>query len=239
MRAIYFPCKNQALGSRVELSGESYGRLTRTVRIKPGETLLLLDGEGGVLKGEVLLCASKSIQIKICEICHKKTTHRNALYLCLPKREALYLCLKQAVELGIMDITIVLSEYSQRYPLNHHRIKNIFISAIEQSNNPFLPVLRGPLKFNEFVESIKKKNMTIFSSRPQNQSYSLPQENISFFGPKEEDICFFIGSEGGLTIQEEERLAGHHIIHLPTHLLRTPTALSSAYGYLLGLQKNC
>jgi 16S rRNA (uracil1498-N3)-methyltransferase len=110
-------------------------------------------------------------------------------------------------------------EWSDRY-------QKILISALEQSNNPYLPEIHLLSSLKEIPFS-QYENLYTFS--PQENKYSAKQFSI-------EKSLILIGPEGGFSTEEEGYLVEKNslLIKLPLPILRAKTATILAVGFLLG-----
>src|SRR5690606_39103516 len=86
------------------------------------------------------------------------------LALGMPKRDALELCLKEATELGFRKIFLIRSDYSQMKAPEMERMEKLLVSALEQSNAPFLPLIEESrwedLPFGEYESGLLLDSQT-------------------------------------------------------------------------------
>lgn len=212
----------------INVDGDNAHHLIKVVRIKNGEEVLLLNGNGLRAKSTVLSVEKKSLTLKIKSFETLKPNLLIDLAIGLPKKDAFEDILKSAVELGIQNIFPLKTKFSQIKELNLDRAQKIFENAMIQSNNPFTCKLQPiqtlsdlPTHYDETI---------YFSNREDNFKKVGPVGPIKFL--------FFIGPEGGFS-QEEEDLIKHRfknlkIITLPTYILRSPTAVSVGVGNIIG-----
>lgn len=131
------------------------------------------------------------------------------------------------MELGISKIILFKSEYSQRQNLNKERIRRALISALEQSNSTFFPEVNFEvITFNQLLNSLKECKQVVCFSLSFNDKGKY----------QERDVSFIVGPEGGLSKKEEESLRENEAIlfkKIDTNIMKTPTAISCGFGYLL------
>ena len=153
---------------------------------------------------------------------------RLCIALGIPKKEALELCLKQAVELGFSKIFLIRAAYSQIKLPEADRLKSLLISALEQSNAPFLPRLINStweeLPFDHFDEVV-----LLDSQSKRTDSGLKTGKNLN--------RLLVVGPEGGFSPLELEKL--HHlqnasVVQLPCPILRSHTALAAGAGLIMG-----
>lgn len=204
------------------ITEESLHHLVNVVRVQSGEELLLLNGQGLKVKTKIETIAKRAMSLKYID--SELINERPVLNLVLgmPKREALELCLKEAVELGFGKIFLLKSEYSQMKFPEPDRIKSLLISALEQSNALFLPIVEKSdwqhIPYSDYAEVIWMDS----------QEKLRPLEKRSTG-----KILLVVGPEGGFSLEERKmlnNLTNIRILRLPTPILRTPTALAAGAG---------
>lgn len=209
------------------LREEDLHHLVNVVRIEKDEALLLLNGKGLMIETKIMTISKRELVLK--RISHQlsERTYAFDLALGMPKREALELCLKEATELGLRNIYLIKSDFSQmRFPEND-RMEKILVSALEQSNAPFLPQIIcaewNTLPWNQYQRLLlldsQTKKLTLKSS------FKNHGEQLLIVGP-----------EGGFSEQEKvylHSLSNIEIVNLPTPILRSPTAVATGAGILI------
>jgi len=126
--------------------------------------------------------------------------------------------LEKATEIGIDEITPILSQRSERKKINIDRCERILISSIKQSLKFHLPKLNDPISYNDFIKQKINGNKFIahcLETKKEKLSNSINK------------ICtILIGPEGDFT-EEEINLAkdhGYKPLSLGSSRLRTETA---------------
>ncbi len=218
--------KNLLLQENYQIKGESAHHLVNVVRIEAGEEILLLNGRGLKVKTKVSSLSKKEVNLEKLEHSEAPERFHMDLALGVPKKEALELSLKQAVELGFRKIFLVRSQYSQTRLPEADRIESLLISALEQSNSAYLP-------------EIISASWSEIPAQDYAQIVMMDSQNET--GPKKAStgspILLIVGPEGGFS--PEESLFLHKwpqtkILNLPTPILRTPTAVATGAGIILG-----
>lgn len=224
MRALYL--EKLPSGDHCELQGDVLHHLTQVVRIKADDELLLLDGKGNKIFGKVEAVSKKTLMLAIT---HRETLTQESTYdlaLVVPKKDALELCLKEATELGFATIYLVRGDYSQMKIPDHDRIKNLLVSALEQSNSAFLPQIQevslSGISWNEYQKVLWLDSQSSISE----------ESSVTGSG---KDILL-VGPEAGFSPDERSYLLevkNLERVHLPTPIMRTPTAVAAGAGLLL------
>ena len=154
MRAIYLS-ENLIVGEAINIDGDKAHHFYNVLRLRVGDKILVLSGAGVSSIAEIEAISKRFVSIK----CLEQETHETPklqidLGISKLKKDAMDSVLKAACELGIMNIHILDSEYSQNYPLKPSRLEKLLISGLEQSNNPFMPnIYEGKIfdiNFNEY-----------------------------------------------------------------------------------------
>ncbi len=226
MRAYYTSKLAQwELGKDYRLDDEQVRHLIKVVRIKPGEDLLLLDGAGTQALSQVQSVGRSEVIIQLKTQQKTKQNFELTLAIGLTKKEAFDEIVRNCVELGITRIIPLQSNYSQHYPLNKERLHRIALNALKQSNNLYLPEILPPQKLTELS----------FDTYQECFYCSLVSEVVSLEVPQWRSTLLVIGPEGGFADQEDQFLAQVcHPLRFEGPILRAPTAISVAYGYLRG-----
>ena len=228
MRAVFFRFENINKGETLSIVGDSAKHL-QVVRIKLSEELMVLNGKGVKAYTEVLTLSKHQIDLKVVQVEHAIAQHPIHLAIANPKKEAFEDILKMAVELGVCSIYPLSSEYSQYEYAPSERVERILESALIQSNNSFLPKIHNQTHLKYFLDS---NNMPLYFFNSiegnSNKCRKIVGEKIILIGP-----------EGGFSPKEIEQITNNgdvFSIHLPTPILRAPTAVASSIGYLLHME---
>ena len=227
MRAVYSKIeKNIETGEQIIITGESVRHL-QVVRAKINEDILVLNGNGLRIYSKIVSILKKEIILEIQKTENLMPLHQINLAIASPKKEAFEDILKISVELGINKIFPLFSKFSQYEYVHNERIDRLLESALIQSNNVYMPSISNQIKLEEYLKE-QQEQLVYFSSRPVNSNHKLTRN---------QSMTILIGPEAGFSKEEEEilfSLQNSKIIHLSTPILRAPTAVSTAVGYLLG-----
>lgn len=225
MRASYL--EDLQIQQSYKLSGDEAHHLLNVVRVEMGEEILLLNGVGLMVKTKVVNIAKRELELEFIESQQATRDFQMDLALGIPKKEALELSLKQAVELGFSKIYLVRSQYSQTRVPEKERLTSLLVSALEQSNAPFMPQV-AEMNWSEIPKDDYQEIMMLDS---QNKSAKLKKTQ------KQSKRLLVVGPEGGFSPAEAALLhewPNLQIVNLPTPILRTPTAVAAGAGILLG-----
>jgi 16S rRNA (uracil1498-N3)-methyltransferase len=132
--------------------------------------------------------------------------------------------LEKATELGVSEIVPIICERTERQHFRYERMKAILVSAMLQSQQVWLPVLKEPIKFETLVreESMPNERVKLIAHCEDSTKQQLSSLKIG----KTSDSIILIGPEGDFTSKEIEHALEHN--YLPVALgetrLRTETA---------------
>ena len=128
--------------------------------------------------------------------------------------------LKKVTEIGIDEITPIITDHSERKIIQPERINKILISAMKQSVKAYLPKLNEAVSFNQFISNAKANESFIAHCQQEekkmiNQIYKMSH-----------DILILIGPEGDFSRIEIEAAKGKGFkeVSLGHSRLRTETA---------------
>ncbi len=218
---------NAEVGASIVVKNDSFHHLVNVVRVKKTESVKIFNG-----KGLEVLCGISSIEKKqLTLVAHEVQVHQKPklgidVLIGTPKKEALEQCLKAVVELGIGELYLAETEYAQKNTINPERQMSLLTSSIEQSNNPFFPVIHE-IKSQEIDLSVYEQVVLFDSVNTGTENFKVGTNKV----------LIVVGPEGGFSESELNWWKSHPqttTVHLPTAIMRTPTALSCGIGFTLG-----
>ncbi|MBX2846268.1 MAG: 16S rRNA (uracil(1498)-N(3))-methyltransferase [Saprospiraceae bacterium] len=211
--------------SMVSLSPEESHHCVRVLRNETGNMVHLIDGKGTVAEGKIVDAHKAKVSI---EIIRKALKAKHPYYLHVAiaptkANERFEWFLEKAVELGVDEITPILTHHSERKKINAARYQKVILSATKQSLNPWLPQLNPLSTLDELIRNTGNETYSRFMCTVDNWMHGLGQELEDVKGSK---FLGLIGPEGGFSEQEtvNMRAQGYNLVHLGTSRLRTETA---------------
>jgi len=203
------------------LEGEEMIHCTKSLRNKVGDTICVIDGNGGIYDCKII-----EIDLKFCKlsIIHKKIIDKkNKIHLFIAptkNHKRIEWMLEKIVEIGIYRVTFLICENSIRKTVNLKRLNKIALSAMKQTQNYFLPIIDSCLPFYDAFKIINSNEKYIahlcYNNLPL-LSNSLKTNNKK---------CIFIGPEGDFTNDEVSYALKNNFIEvsLGQSRLRTETS---------------
>jgi 16S rRNA (uracil1498-N3)-methyltransferase len=196
----------------------------QVLRYREGQQLSFTDGQGHFYEGKIVEASKKNCVIGI----KKKTAvpkswNFNLHIAIAPTKNIARIewFIEKATEIGIDQISLILTEHSERRKVRADRLEKRILAAMKQSLKAHKPSLSPELiPFREFIDTTKASQQLI-AYLGQGVKGSI-RENYS----PPESVCIMVGPEGGFSAAEAEaaRQKGFRAVHLGKSRLRTETA---------------
>ena len=211
-------------GNSYLLDEKESGHCVRVMRMKKGTPVKLVDGKGNLYEGTISDPSPKACRIRIEKMIPGFEKRNYLLHIAispLKNPERLEWFIEKSVEIGIDEITPVISKNSEKKSIKADRINNIIISAMKQSLKANTTILNETISFSEFISrrQVREKYIAHCSDR-------FERNYIQEIYPKGSDVVLMIGPEGDFN-DEEITMAinsGFRSVNLGKSRLRTETA---------------
>ncbi len=220
MQLFYIP---NISGSEVILSEAESKHAIRVLRLTVNSEIQLIDGKGGFYEAVISVAHPKKCKLLITNTIAEFEKKDFKLHIAIAPTKNIdrfEWFLEKCTEIGIDEITPIISEHSERKVIKHERLEKIVVAATKQSLKAYIPKLNTLIDFKTFIESANHNNKFIahcIEGEKPHLKYSIQ---------KNEDILILIGPEGDFS-PEEVVLAkenGFKEISLGSSRLRTETA---------------
>lgn len=188
--------------SEAHICGEDARHITKVLRMRVGETLVINDMQGFDYDCEVAEfgdVVKLNIQRK-----YKNQTEPSVkitLYQCLPKGDKLDFIIQKAVELGVCRIVPVASKFCVAkveeavFAKKLVRYQKIALEAAKQSGRGIIPQVLPILSFREAVDRAKSTTAILFYEGGGERVCNLVDTGAT-------EVSVFVGSEGGFCVDE-------------------------------------
>ncbi|MDF2941009.1 MAG: rsmE [Gammaproteobacteria bacterium] len=227
--------QNQALdeGKSIQLNAEASNHLANVLRMREGEKLILFNGDGHEYYAIISAIHKKSVTALIQSM--QKISRESPLSIhlaqALAKGDKMDLVIQKAVELGVNEITPIITERcnvkvdAERMDKKLEHWQKVAISACEQTGRNVLVSIHPPLNFVKFIEHTQAKLKLIL--HPENS------QRLSEL-PTVKDLLLLVGPEGGFSETEVTLAQSKNCIalNLGPRILRTETAPLAAISIL-------
>jgi 16S rRNA (uracil1498-N3)-methyltransferase len=222
-RFFYVPQADTA----TELPSEEAAHALRVLRLKPGDEIMLIDGQGCFYRAEVTTSGSHHCNYQVLERQPQQPQWNGHLHLAIAPTKMLdrieWLA-EKATEIGIDELSFLDCQFSERRQLKTPRIEKIVIAAVKQSHKAWKPAVHDMLPFKQFIDS-----HTIGRRYIAHCYDEVPRTNLfdELRKPADtNDALVMIGPEGDFSIDEVRAAvsAGFISVDLGKSRLRTETA---------------
>ncbi len=224
--------------------GEDYHYLFHVRRMRPGDRLVLFDGEGCEAEAEVKGIGARTATLEVgarVAAAPGRAAPRLAVILSLIKGERMDQCLTKLVELGVGRIIPLLAERSvvrleaERAERRRERYRAHVRAAVQQCRAVQVPVVDPICSLDQALARTAAAGLKLVfweGARSVPLRSALPER-----APPE--VAMLVGPEGGLSTAEVETAAaaGFIAVGLGPRILRADTAAvagAAILGYALG-----
>ena len=227
-----------------ELPMEEAMHALRVLRLKSGDEMFLMDGEGNFYRAEVTIAATKRCMYEIKETLPQVKTWKGNIHIAIAPTKVMdrieWFC-EKATEIGVDEITFLNCKFSERKVMRTVRLDKIVVAAVKQSHKPWKPSLNAMVSFKDFVTTPRGGRKYIahcYEEIERKDFFTEVYQLADIDGG--EDVTVLIGPEGDFSI-DEVRLAvenGYESVTLGASRLRTETAaLYATMATQLALRK--
>ncbi|WP_211824867.1 16S rRNA (uracil(1498)-N(3))-methyltransferase [Kistimonas asteriae] len=222
----------------ITLTDSAANHVGKVLRMRPGDPLILFNGEGHSWQAEITCVSKKQVGVKTLEQLpgDSESPLRIELGQCLSRGERMDYAIQKATELGVTDITLLFSERcevklsSERQEKRLQHWQQVAISACEQCGRNRVPTIHAPVSLDTWLNNRNTDLNFVLHHRTEKQlkGFDRPQS-----------VSLLIGPEGGLTTIEIEQAQerGFHPLALGPRVMRTetaPVAAAAVLQYLWG-----
>lgn len=203
------------------LEEDTSRHVVQVLRMKAGERLNLTDGKGNLLTCEIREANKKHCTVDVIEKTYKEQHEKRiSIAISLLKNVNRFeWFLEKATEIGVSEIIPLLCERTEKEKFRYERLNGICISAMLQSQQCWLPLLKQPQPFKKVLEQSTAiaKYIAHCEDGPKNPLAKQASQSTSII---------LIGPEGDFTPGEIERALeqGFVPVSLGEKRLRTETA---------------
>jgi 16S rRNA (uracil1498-N3)-methyltransferase len=177
----------------------------KVLRLSVGDKILISDGQGRLCEAELTVVNSKLCEAKIVrEIgVFKRPYHLHIA--CAPTKsiERFEWFLEKATEIGIDEITPIITEHSERTVVKKDRSERVIVAAVKQCQIPNLPTIHEIKKVSEFIAGADLQSVPLkFICYCGNEFEKQNLVGAMHASPLQSSICILIGPEGDFSAKE-------------------------------------
>lgn len=234
MHRFYLP-PSACVGAEWTLSEPDTHHAVHVLRLSPGDSVVVLNGEGGEWRCELIECSKRLARVKPgAQTKHAQLPTRVTLIQAVTKGKTMDLIIQKATELGAHRIVPVLSDRSvptldeaagedKTVKWNH-----IAVESMKQCGSPWLPKIELPQSVQAFLQKGERFECSLVASLAPDSRH--PKSIFDTFrqerGRNPVSVAVWVGPEGDFTPAELSAIgsAGFLPITLGPLVLRSETA---------------
>lgn len=217
---------------KVIINDEEQQHIVKVLRMRNGEEIYVTDGKGNLASGKLVI-GGKKAEIEVAEIKKDLPDFDPKLHIAIaPTKniDRIEFFVEKAVEMGISEISFILTEKTERKNINIDKIRKQSIAASKQSLRFHFPIINDAIKLSDFLKNTNPE--TTFVAHCNENLERIDLSTITKSG----NYTFLIGPEGDFSDKEITYLSDHKIraVSLGNQRLRTETAgiFVAAWNYL-------
>lgn len=197
--------------------------------MKEGDNFLLTDGKGNSAQAEITKAHKKA-----CEFTQSNNQFEEypftevSIGISFTKNNSrMEWFLEKATEIGVKEIIPIISHRSERESIKYERFQKILLSAMLQSKQTYVPILREAMSVQSFVQTdYDNKFLAHCDDTFERTPLSECLLNKDLMRSDMQSTCILIGPEGDFTDLEIKNAMQHKFngVKLGETRLRTETA---------------
>ena len=217
----------------ITLDKDASHHILHVLRLQTGTQLKIFNGQGGEYDAELIGMEKKHARIKVKNFSDIKCESPLLIHLGqgIVRGEKMDLIIQKAIELGVNEITPLITEFSNvklaadRLEKKHAHWQAVAISACEQSGRNKLPKIHPPELIATWLQHSAADLKIILDPFAKTDLKNYKQA---------ETVCIVVGPEGGFCENELDLAKQHHFLplQLGPRILRTETAALAAIAIL-------
>ena len=221
MHIFYTPDISQ---NTYTLNEEESKHCVRVLRLSKGTVVNLVDGVGGFYTAEIKDDHPKKVTLSIINVeteFHKRNHYLHIAVAPTKNIDRMEWFLEKATELGIDEITPIITDRSERRVVKDDRLNKVITAAVKQSIKAYHPKLNEAISFDDFLKQPFDGQQLIAHCIDNQQ-----KRYISGLVQPHEKYLVLIGPEGDFTPEEVDLALnkGFKPLTLGENRLRTETA---------------
>lgn len=194
----------------------------KVLRKKIGDTIIVVDGKGGMYESIVENLDPMNCNLKIMrKINIGLPKHFIHIAISPPKsHDRLEWFIEKSVEIGIQEISFILTDNSERKNVKLNRILKSTISSMKQSLKSYMPAINDIMPVKEFMENCSNSEKFMAHFEEEESTHLIK------IAPTLGNYCILIGPEGDFSSSEimNSKKLGFLPVTLGNNRLRTETA---------------
>ncbi len=205
--------------------------IVKVLRLNHTDKILITDGKGWFYHCEIVEAHPKKCLVKVLdkEQIKKHNYHLHVAIAPTKNIDRFEWFLEKATEIGVDEITPIITHYSERKIIKHERLKKVIESAMKQSHKAYHPRLNELVTLADFWKKQHPESVKLIAHCYESEKENMQQQ----ISPKD-SVLMLIGPEGDFSEEEvkQSEQIGFVPVSLGNYRLRTETAGVVACNYL-------
>ena len=206
-----------------QLSEEEAKHCLRVLRRQQGDEIQITNGKGELFTGTLDVMGKKAfVNVTSSEQINKTRDYYLHIAIAPTKNmDRLEWFLEKCTEIGIDEISLLLTSHSERKKIRFDRVEKIVLSAMKQSHQMHLPKCNDLVTYKEFIA----QDFSDYQSFICHCENDFEKQNLKAY-PNHKKTLILIGPEGDFSIDEIKQAydKGLKGLDLGINRLRTETA---------------
>ena len=190
-------------------TADDYHYLIKVMRLKEGDKVQLFNGPSGQWQCQITHVDKKAVTLTVCTQVHPPHAPKQHIHAVLApiKLKRLEMAVEKLTELGVTDIHLVITQYTQVRQVNEDRLLLIAKEAAEQCERLDLPTIHSPVPLTHWIEhQASQPTAQVLLMADEREGEKQLLEALETMPPAEH-IGFIIGPEGGFAPDERQALS--------------------------------
>jgi|SRR5690606_17793328 16S rRNA (uracil1498-N3)-methyltransferase len=208
------------------LSEDESKHAIRVLRLAAGDEIYLVDGVGGWYTAKILDPHPKRTTLSILQVeqdYEKPSYYLHVVVAPTKNMDRMEWFLEKATEIGIQEVTPIISDHSERKDVKLERLNKVVVSAMKQSLKAYLPKINPAISLSQFFEQTKVEE---YSTKAIAHCAEGEKQYLAGICSSTGKYLILIGPEGDFSETEIEQALslGYQPVSLGNSRLRTETA---------------
>lgn len=236
----FFVNKSNLINNEIVLDGVEHNHLSNVLRMKNGEHIIVVMGDGFDYECEIVDISKKETKLKVLNkvknIFDPKVNV--TIYQAIIKGDNMPLVVQKLNELGITTFCPIITKNTVALGSNNlvQKLTNTANQSVKQCKRSIPMQIKDIKKINEIVNDFKDYDLVLL---PYENEKSTTMQTVINGNIKANNIAVVVGSEGGFTDDEVSMLQnfGAISVTMGNRILRAETAciaISSVLMYAFG-----
>lgn len=231
----YFVANDQIKENQIKIKGDDFHHITRVMRMEVDDEIIVVNEESQVAVAIISEITNEEVLVNAVEwkSDDKELPCKVTIVSGLPKGDKLEYIVQKGTELGASEFIPFIAARSvvkwdnKKQTKKIERLQKIVKEAAEQSHRSHLPKVQNMLNLTELIKYSSHYDYKLIAYEESAKQGEVAQlANVLKEAKAGQSILFVFGPEGGLTIEEVEKLeeTGFKRCGLGPRILRTETA---------------